>query len=525
VSGFAALVNGDSAPRRSLPMLDPALEVGVPMTYNPPSLNHTPGGHNRLYRGTTSQEVSSLKTRDHSRLMAELFGAYARHSPQSARLNEEAQKYLVDGGSHSLRLTEPFPPRIAAAHGAWVTDEDGHRILDFWQGHFANVLGHNPEVVTSALATPFENGFGLQTGFADRLQVEAAEILCRQTGCERVRFTTSGTLATMYAVLLSFAHTGREMAMKVGGGWHGSHPWGLRGVGFIPGREDGFQQVDTAGLPATVADTIVVSGFNDPQRLRDDFTSYGDRLACFTVEPFMGSGGCIPATLEYLQTARELTQQYGVVLVFDEVIAGFRFRAGDLGSMYGIRPDLATFGKVMGGGMPVAAVGGRKEIMNLVGREGGRKVKFSGGTYSGHSASMLAAKTMMKYLAAHEKEIYPRLASLGEKARRIATEAFAQEGIYCTTPEYTADITGGSSLSLLAFPYQEGRELLTPTDVRDPAVCDVVLGEQVLRLAMLARDVFTMRGLGAVSMAHTDDDLEFLGKAYRDTARLIRQHL
>ncbi|HJX37194.1 MAG TPA: aminotransferase class III-fold pyridoxal phosphate-dependent enzyme, partial [Anaerolineae bacterium] len=234
-----------------------------------------------------------MKQRDHSRLVARLAEEYLAHAPTSAKIHEQAKKYLVDGGSHSLRLTEPFPPRITSARGAWVTDEDDNRILDLWQGHFANILGHNPQLVTSVLAEAFADGFGLQTGFTDRLQMEAAEILCRQTASERVRFTTSGTLATMYAVLLSFAYTGRKMAMKVGGGWHGSHPWGMRGVGFRPGQEEGFQHVDTAGLPATIADTIVVSDFNDSERLRQDFTKYGDRLACFTVEPFIGGGGCI----------------------------------------------------------------------------------------------------------------------------------------------------------------------------------------------------------------------------------------
>ena len=134
---------------------------------------------------------------DHTSLIADLSAEHARRSPKSAALNERAKRPLVDGGSHALRLMEPFPPRIATAHGAWLTDEDGHRILDFWQGHFANVLGHNPEVVTAELARAFEVRFGLQTGFTDRLQAEAAEILCQQTGAERVRFTTSGTLATM----------------------------------------------------------------------------------------------------------------------------------------------------------------------------------------------------------------------------------------------------------------------------------------------------------------------------------------
>ena len=115
-----------------------------------------------------------MKTRDYSRLLAELADTYTQYSHQSGALNEESLKVLVDGGSHTLRLTQPFPPRIVTAQGAWLTDEDGHRILDFWQGHLANILGHNPEIVTSELARAFETGFGLQTGFTDRLQVETA---------------------------------------------------------------------------------------------------------------------------------------------------------------------------------------------------------------------------------------------------------------------------------------------------------------------------------------------------------------
>jgi glutamate-1-semialdehyde 2,1-aminomutase len=278
-------------------------------------------------------------------------------------------------------------------------------------------------------------------------------------------------------------------------------------------------------LAAAITDKVVVTAFNDPERLRDDFREYGERLACFTVEPFIGAGGSMPATREFLYTARELADRYGALLIFDEVISGFRFRAGDLGSLYGVRADLATFGKVIGGGMPVAALAGREEIMKLLGRDGGSKVKFSGGTYSGHPASLLAAKTMMEYLVAHEKEIYPRLADLGEKSRRIATKAFADEGIYATTPRYSNDVLEGSSLSLLAFPYREGQELHSPADVRDPAVCDVALGEEIVQLGMLTHDVFAKHGLGAVSTAHTEDDLDSLDQAYRQVARLIKQHL
>jgi len=159
----------------------------------------------------------SAVPRDHTRLLNELAAEYAEYAPASAALADRAKKVLVDGGSHTLRLAEPFPPRIIAARGAHIRDEDGHEILDFWQGHFANILGHNPACVTSGLANAFQEGFGLLTGFADRLQVETAEILCRQTGAGRVRFTTSGALATMYAVLLARAFTNRQWVMKVGG--------------------------------------------------------------------------------------------------------------------------------------------------------------------------------------------------------------------------------------------------------------------------------------------------------------------
>jgi len=431
----------------------------------------------------------------------------------------------VDGGSHALRLIQPFPPRIVAAQGARITDEDGHDILDFWQGHLANILGHNPEVVTSVLARAFADGFGLQTGFTDRLQVETAEILCRQTGAERVRFTTSGTLATMYAILLARAFTERDMVMKVGGGWHGAQPWGLKGVGYHANNDVGYQRVDTAGLPVALTDDVVVTRYNDAQMLRDHFRQYGERVACFIVEPFIGAGGLVPATPEYLQTARELTHQYGALLILDEVISGFRFRAGDAGALYGVQPDLATFGKIIGGGMPLAAVAGRADVLGLVGREAGGKVKFSGGTYSAHPASLLAAKTMLTYLVANEDTVYPRLAQLGEQARQAMEAAFGEEGIFARCTGYGNEVIPGSSMANLNFPYDEQTFLRMPENVYDPACCDVTLGQKVVELALLLEDVHFLEGHGAVTTAHSEADIEVLADACRRVARRIKPYL
>jgi glutamate-1-semialdehyde 2,1-aminomutase len=466
-----------------------------------------------------------MKSREYAPLLAELAEAYSQYSPKSGTLNQTAQKVLVDGGSHSLRLIQPFPPRITSARGAWLTDEDDHRILDFWQGHLANIAGHNPEVVTSELARAFGSGLGLQSGFTDRLQVETAEILCQRTGAERVRFTTSGALATMYAILLSRAHTGREMVMKVGGGWHGAQPWALKGIYFDAQGGLGFQKVESEGVPASVTDKVIVTTFNDPDRLRDHFRQHGDRLACFIVEPFLGVGGFKAASREYLQAARELTLQYGSLLIFDEVIAGFRFRAGGIGALYGIQPDLATYGKIIGGGMPVAAVAGRAEVMALAGRAAGSRVKFSGGTYSAHPGSLLAAKILMTHLVTHEAEIYPRLAELGEKTRQAIHSAFSEEGIPVRCTGDGGDVLPGSSMFMIHFPYRDDAELNHPDQWFDPAICDVVLTHKVLDLALLLEDVFMLHSHGAVSTAHTEAELESLGVACRRVARRIKPYL
>lgn len=463
------------------------------------------------------------KTRDYSKLFQELATEYAQHSPRSAMLNERAQQTMIDGGSHTLRLIKPFPPRLVRAHGAYIHDADGHSILDFWQGHYTNILGHNPTVVTDTLARAFESGWGLQTGFTDELQIEVAELICKQTQSERVRFTTSGALATMNAIMLARAFTGRDLVLKVGGGWHGGQPWGLVGVNFAKPSEP--WRVEGQGLPSSVANEVIVTRFNRPDILRAHFEQYGNRLACFIVEPFMGAGGFMPATREYLRTARELCDHYGVVLIFDEVISGFRFRAGNLGALYGVQPDLTTLAKIIGGGMPVAAVAGRATILELCGRTGGNRVRFAGGTYSAHPASMLAAKTLLTYLVEHEHEIYPRLARLGAQMRQAIEDAFLSEGIFARCTGHPNDALSGSSFAVPQFPYDEKQSLASPDEVNDPTLCDVELRDHIFQLALLLEDVHVVHGGGAVSTAHTEQDIARLGEASRRVAQRIKKYL
>jgi glutamate-1-semialdehyde 2,1-aminomutase len=463
-----------------------------------------------------------MKPRDHSRLLGELAEEYERRFPESSRLHRQAQKTMIDGGSHNLRLIEPFPPRIRDARGGRITVEEGHSILDFWQGHHANILGHNPAVVTEALRDAFAAGRGLQTGFVEQLQSETAEILCARTGMERVRFTTSGSLATMYAILLARAYTGRDRVMKIGGGWHGAQPWGLVGIEYHNGKNH-FQFSDTDGLPVAIQEEVVVTRFNDTQMLADQFRRHGAELACFILEPFIGAGGGIPADREYLKTARDLSQRYGTILIFDEVIAGFRFHAGLLGQLYEVQPDLVTLAKIIGGGMPLAAVAGRRDILQLASRSG--HVRFSGGTYSGHPACLLASKSMLTYLSENEKNVYPYLGDLAARIRETVEKVFADAGIYARCTGTGGGTLPGSSISTVVFPYDPEHPCKGPEDTLNPHVCDVQLSNRVLQLALLLEDVHAIHGLGSICAAHTRADIAEVEAAYGRAAERIRSSL
>jgi len=452
------------------------------------------------------------------RLYNALAEEYARRFPHSAERHTRAAALMVDGGQHTLRLAGPFPVHIRSASGAYVDDVDGHHILDFWQGHFANILGHNPPEITEPLSEMLANGYGLQTGMVDDLACDLASLICQQTGAERVRFTTSGSLATMYAVMLARSYTGRSTVLKVGGGWHGAQPWGLIGVSY---GDRGYRSSESEGLPHDTEAEVIVTRFNDAEGLHEVFQKRGEQIACFILEPVIGAGGAIPGKPEYVRLARELTEKHGAVLILDEVIAGFRFRAGNAGQLYGIEPDLTTYGKIVGGGMPVAAVAGRYEVMARAGREGGRRVRFDGGTYSAHPVSMMAGKLMLRYLIEHEGEVYGRLAEMGQQVRRRLEEVFAGRGVLARCTGYPNEAIPGSSLAMLHFPLRPDIEIDSPDVAADPACCMIEVREQVFKLAMMLEDVYTMHGLGALSTAHTQTDLDLLYDACdRVAARL-----
>jgi glutamate-1-semialdehyde 2,1-aminomutase len=319
--------------------------------------------------------------------------------------------------------------------------------------------------------------------------------------------------------MLARSFTGRNLVLKVGGGWHGAQPWGLIGVSY---GERGFRAPDSEGLPYATLNEVQVTRFNDCEALQQAFDAHGSKIACFIAEPVIGAGGFIPASTEYIHLARQLTEKHGALLILDEVIAGFRFRAGNAGKMYGIEPDLTTLGKIVGGGMPVAAVAGREEVMTRAGREGGRHVRFDGGTYSAHPASMMAGKLMLEYLIENEKTIYSQLGKLGQQMRERLEEIFAEHDILAKCTGYPNEAIQGSSLALIHFPVKPDIDIDSPDIASDPAYCNLPIREQVLKLALLLEDVYAVHGLGSLSTAHTEEDLSKLYAACHRAADRLK---
>jgi len=453
------------------------------------------------------------------KLIQALVREYREMYPRSESAHRRAKQILVDGISHGARLFKPYPFRVVAAHGARVTDLDGHSIIDFWQGHYANILGHNPDELRQALVNELQHGLGLQTGLPEERQTSFAETLARAVGAERVRLTTSGTLATMYALMLARAFTKRTLVVKIGGGWHGANPLALKGIAR---RENGFRAVDSAGVSPSADQEIIVTRFNDVEALQALFEKRGEEIACFILEPCPGQAGFIPATPEYMNAARRLTREYGALLILDEIITGFRYCAGGVQRLYGVRADLSTFGKIVGGGMPLSAVAGRADVMELASEEAQERVWFNGGTFSAHPLALLAGEYMINYLTTHEKEIYPRLAEKGSYLRHGIERAFADRGVLARCTGHGNAVIAGGSLGTIYFPLRPDTVATSPEDLTDPALCDTMMREQALKLGLLLHKVNIVHGLGALSMAHTREDLDHVIEACDAFAKRVR---
>lgn len=322
----------------------------------------------------------------------------------------DATRYLVGGVNSPVRAFRAVrAPAIMAAkgHGSWLIDVRGWRFIDLVMGWGALILGHQPVCVNRALSVQLRRGvcFGLTheaEGELARLINEAVPSI------KKVRFTPSGTEACMTAIRLARAHTRRTKVLKFEGCYHG--------------HSDGMLGKQSAGVPTSIAAETLVAPFNDLTALEEIITRFGDQLACVIIEPIPANMGVIIPDPEWLRRLRVLTIKCGAVLIFDEVVTGFRVAYGGAQTLLRIMPDLTTLGKIIGGGLPIGAVGGSRRLMRRLAPTGD---VYHAGTFAGHPLAMAAGIATLKELA--RANVYQRLeavgASVAEGLQRAANRA------------------------------------------------------------------------------------------------------
>jgi glutamate-1-semialdehyde 2,1-aminomutase len=354
----------------------------------------------------------------------------------SARaLRERAERVLPGGVNSPVRAfaaVKEVPPAIARGSGAYVYDTDGNRYLDYILGFGPHILGHGPPQVLDAIGAQLERGvaFGVTTA----LEVELAErVVSAMPSIEMVRFVNSGTEACMSALRLARAATGRNVLVKFAGGYHGHADALLTSAG---------SGVATLGIPGSpgVPDGAVrdtwVAPYNDAGALVDLFSHGGERVAAVIVEPVAGNIGCVPPAPGFLETIRKLTAEHGALLIFDEVITGFRLGWGGAQEHFGISADITCLGKVIGGGLPVGAYGGGRGLMERVAPRG---PVYQAGTLSGNSLTMAAGCAALDVL--HSGAAYSRLDALGKQLGDGLRAAAAGAGLPCAVNQIGSMVT------------------------------------------------------------------------------------
>ena len=344
---------------------------------------------------------------------------FTRNRSRSKALQERAERFFPGGVNSPVRAFRAVggaPPFVDRAEGAYVIDADGNRFVDYVGSWGPMILGHAFPPVVEAIerAAKGSASFGASTAAEADL---AERIQACYPALEKMRFVSSGTEATMSAIRLARAATGRKVVVKFEGCYHG-HADGLlvkAGSGVatfgIPG---------SAGVPEEIAGLTLALPYNDLGAVEAAFAQYPGEIAAVILEPVVGNAGCIPPAEGYHAGLRAVTRREGALLIVDEVMTGFRVALGGAGQLYGLEPDLVTLGKIIGGGLPVGVFGGRRDLMDMLAPLG---PVYQAGTLSGNPLAMAAGLATVGYLQAHESEVYPRL----EATARAVGEGVAAE--------------------------------------------------------------------------------------------------
>jgi glutamate-1-semialdehyde 2,1-aminomutase len=431
---------------------------------------------------------------------------YTAKTSRSRALHEEAVGVMPGGNSRTTTFFDPYPFYFQRGQGAHIWDVDGTERIDFNNNYTSLVIGHaHPDVIKSVQAVAES---GLSFPGPTEHEVRLAEMLTRRIpSLERVRFTNSGTEATMNAVRLARAFTGRPKLAKFEGAFHGTHDWVMVSVTPDPktagNRKRPKPVAWSSGIPPAVLKHTVVLPWNDQEACAEILAREGEQIAGLIVDPLLCNAGLVPAADGFLPWLREETERRGIVLIFDEVIS-FRVAWGGAQERFGIRPDLTTLGKVIGGGLPVGAFGGRRDIMDFYDpRKGGPRIS-QGGTFNANPVTMAAGVATLNALT---PEAYTRLDALGDRLRGGITRLFANT-------RRKAQVTGTGSLLWLHWTTE------TLTDYRSTRPKDTEAALRVFVGLINEGILLTQRGLGACSLAMSDEDVDrFVNALARVLAR------
>ncbi len=418
---------------------------------------------------------------------------YRGLNPRSWEQSVRAAKVMPGGTTRTTTYFEPYPVSVVRGDGSRVWDVDGNERVDFLGNYSASILGAAHPKIVAAVAEQVGRGTGFSTANCE--EVALAELLVnRIRSVESIRFCSSGTEATMFAMRLARVTTGRPVVARFEGGYHGTHDFAE--VSIHP--EEGVW--GSAGAPVPVAESSgthpaaleysLVLPFNDLENTVRLLDAHRERVGGVIVEPMLGVGGMIPPSTGFLEGLREATRRLGMVLIFDEVIS-LRLAAGGAQDYFGIEPDLTTMGKIIGGGLPVAAFGGRREIMEVLNPSRPGAVP-QGGTFNGNPLGMAAGRAQMEELS---QAALTALNNRGDAVRTRLAEAFR---VY----EVPAQVTGVGSLMNIHFtgtPVSGYREAARASK---QVMAEFFLG--MLNEGYL----IAPRGMVALSLAMTDKDLE-----------------
>jgi glutamate-1-semialdehyde 2,1-aminomutase len=430
----------------------------------------------------------------------------ARTLDKSRNLQKRAER-LIPGGVNSpvraFRSVGSEPPFLVRGEGAHVWDADANRYIDYVGSWGPLILGHaNPEVI-EAIITAARNGtsFGASTPTEAEL---AALVIEAFPAIEKVRFVSSGTEATMSAIRLARAATGRKMIVKFEGCYHGHSDALLVKAGSgvatlgIPG---------SAGVPEEFVEFTLALPYNNVSAVADAFSKFKDQIACIIVEPVVGNMGCVLPAPGFLQALRQMTEREGTVLIFDEVMTGFRVAFGGASELYNIKPDLTTLGKIIGGGLPVGAYGGAAKLMDMIAPVG---PVYQAGTLSGNPLAMAAGIAMLRQLKANREQIYKQLNEMSGKLVAGIMSAAKEAGV-----AMTANRVG----SMFTFFFTDKQV----TDWESASTCDTVKFGR-FHGAMMDAGVWlppSQFEAAFLSTAHTQGDIEDTVAAAREALALV----